>query len=53
MAERERMLQHELARQGGRFHFCLFDTPDRVQHMFWRFSERDIPRSWLLRRGLR
>jgi len=43
MAERERMLQHELARQGDGFIFCLFDTPDRVQHMFWRFLERDHP----------
>jgi predicted AlkP superfamily phosphohydrolase/phosphomutase len=43
MAERERMLQHELARQRDGFVFCLFDTPDRVQHMFWRFLERDHP----------
>jgi hypothetical protein len=20
--------------------FCLFDTPDRLQHMFWRFGSR-------------
>ena len=43
MAERERMLQHELSRQRDGFIFCLFDTPDRVQHMFWRFLERDHP----------
>ena len=23
--------------------YCLFDTPDRVQHMFWRFREPDHP----------
>jgi predicted AlkP superfamily phosphohydrolase/phosphomutase len=25
------------------FYFCLFDTPDRLQHMFWRFREPDHP----------
>jgi predicted AlkP superfamily phosphohydrolase/phosphomutase len=43
MAERERMLQHELARQRDGFIFCLFDTPDRLQHMFWRFREPNHP----------
>jgi predicted AlkP superfamily phosphohydrolase/phosphomutase len=37
------MLQHELARQRDGLVFCLFDTPDRVQHMFWRFLEPDHP----------
>ena len=23
--------------------YCLFDTPDRVQHLFWRFGEPDHP----------
>src|SRR5262249_50294527 len=23
--------------------YCLFDTPDRVQHMFWRYRESDHP----------
>ena len=23
--------------------YCLFDTPDRVQHLFWRFREPDHP----------
>src|SRR5262249_52703173 len=23
--------------------YCLFDTPDRVQHMFWRFLEPEHP----------
>ncbi len=43
LAERERMLQHELARKRDGLVFCLFDTPDRVQHMFWRFLEPDHP----------
>ncbi|HWP44002.1 MAG TPA: alkaline phosphatase family protein, partial [Blastocatellia bacterium] len=25
------------------FFFCLFDTPDRVAHMFWRFAESEHP----------
>ena len=36
LRERERMLLHELARFDQGLLFCLFDTPDRVQHMFWR-----------------
>ena len=44
-AEREAMFLHEL----GRFHegmlFCLFDTPDRAQHMLWRFRKPDHPAS--------
>ncbi|MBA2564691.1 MAG: alkaline phosphatase family protein [Gemmatimonadetes bacterium] len=43
LAEREAMLQHELARLDDGLLFCLFDTPDRVQHMFWRFREPDHP----------
>lgn len=43
LAERERMMQHELARFREGLFFCLFDTPDRVQHMFWRFREADHP----------
>ena len=23
--------------------YCLFDTPDRIQHMFWRYGEPDHP----------
>jgi predicted AlkP superfamily phosphohydrolase/phosphomutase len=41
--EREAMLLHELERfQDGLF-YCLFDTPDRVQHMFWRYRDTDHP----------
>jgi predicted AlkP superfamily phosphohydrolase/phosphomutase len=43
MREREAMLQHELARFKEGFLFCLFDTPDRLQHMFWRFGEPGHP----------
>jgi len=43
MREREAMLEHELARFKEGFLFCLFDTPDRVQHLFWRFREPDHP----------
>jgi predicted AlkP superfamily phosphohydrolase/phosphomutase len=39
LQERERMLQYELNRFREGFFFCLFDTPDRLQHMFWRPEE--------------
>lgn len=41
--ERESMLFYELNRLEEGLLFCLFDTPDRVQHMFWRFREPDHP----------
>jgi predicted AlkP superfamily phosphohydrolase/phosphomutase len=41
--ERERMMIHELERLKEGFFFVLFDTPDRLQHMFWRFVEPDHP----------
>lgn len=43
MREREAMLRHELHRLERGFLFALFDTPDRLQHMFWRFREPDHP----------
>lgn len=43
MREREAMLMHELARFREGFLFCLFDTPDRIQHLFWRFGEPEHP----------
>jgi predicted AlkP superfamily phosphohydrolase/phosphomutase len=43
LRERERMMMYELDRLNEGFFFCLFDTPDRVQHMFWRFGEQDHP----------
>ena len=41
--EREAMM-HRRARvvRRGLF-YCLFDTPDRIQHLFWRFREPDHP----------
>ena len=41
--EREAMMLHELGRLDGGLFFCLFDTPDRVQHMLWRSREPDHP----------
>jgi predicted AlkP superfamily phosphohydrolase/phosphomutase len=43
MRERQRMLLYELQRLRAGFLFCLFDTPDRLQHMFWRFREESHP----------
>lgn len=43
LREREQMLLHELERLEEGLLFCLFDTPDRVQHMFWRFREKEHP----------
>ncbi len=41
--ERAAMLRYELNRLDEGFLYCLFDTPDRVQHMFWRYGEPDHP----------
>ncbi len=41
--EREAMMLHELERFDKGMFFCLFDTPDRVQHMFWRYLEPNHP----------
>ncbi len=43
LRERERMMTFELERHREGFFFCLFDTPDRIQHMFWRFREPKHP----------
>jgi predicted AlkP superfamily phosphohydrolase/phosphomutase len=43
LRERERMMLYELDRLDEGFFFCLFDTPDRVAHMFWRFAESEHP----------
>ena len=42
-SEREKMMELELGRFNEGFFYCLYDTPDRVQHMFWRFREPDHP----------
>jgi predicted AlkP superfamily phosphohydrolase/phosphomutase len=41
--DRESMMLAELDSFEEGFFFCLFDTPDRIQHMFWRFCEADHP----------
>jgi predicted AlkP superfamily phosphohydrolase/phosphomutase len=41
--EREAMMRHELDSFEAGLFYCLFDTPDRVQHLFWRFREPDHP----------
>ena len=43
MSERRAMLMRELDRFDDGLLFCLFDTPDRIQHMMWRFREGDHP----------
>ena len=43
MRERERMLHYELDRFDTGLLFCLFDTPDRLQHMLWRHREPSHP----------
>jgi predicted AlkP superfamily phosphohydrolase/phosphomutase len=43
MHEREKMLLYELERMPEGLIFCLFDTPDRLQHIFWRFREKEHP----------
>jgi predicted AlkP superfamily phosphohydrolase/phosphomutase len=48
MREREAMLHHELARFDSGLLYCLFDTPDRLQHMFWRCRETDHPANRLM-----
>ncbi len=42
-AERSAMMRYELARHDAGLFFVLFDTPDRVQHMFWRYGEPEHP----------
>jgi len=41
--EREKMMKFELERFQEGFLFTLFDTPDRVQHMLWRFRDPGHP----------
>jgi predicted AlkP superfamily phosphohydrolase/phosphomutase len=43
LRERRKMMLYELERFKAGFFFCLFDTPDRLQHMFWRFREPEHP----------
>lgn len=43
LAEREKMALLELERTSEGLFFVVFDTPDRVQHMFWRFRDPEHP----------
>jgi predicted AlkP superfamily phosphohydrolase/phosphomutase len=43
LGERERVMRFELDRFNEGFFFILFDTPDRVQHMMWRFRDPNHP----------
>jgi predicted AlkP superfamily phosphohydrolase/phosphomutase len=43
LQERAQMMRYELDRLREGLFFCLFDTPDRLQHMFWRFGEKEHP----------
>jgi predicted AlkP superfamily phosphohydrolase/phosphomutase len=43
LRERAKMMRYELERFKQGLFFCLFDTPDRLQHMFWRFRENNHP----------
>jgi predicted AlkP superfamily phosphohydrolase/phosphomutase len=43
LAEREKMTFLELERFTEGLFFVVFDTPDRVQHMFWRFRDAEHP----------
>lgn len=42
-ADRERMFFDALEKTRQGLCVCVFDTTDRVQHMFWRYLEEDHP----------
>jgi predicted AlkP superfamily phosphohydrolase/phosphomutase len=44
MTEREKIFFHELSRFQQGILACVFDTTDRVQHMFWRYLSGEHPR---------
>lgn len=43
LREREAMMRYELERLREGLFFILYDTPDRLQHLFWRFLEDGHP----------
>ena len=43
LSEREHTMRFELDRFSEGLFFMLFDTPDRAQHMLWRFRDREHP----------
>lgn len=51
--DRERMLFDALEKTRQGLCACVFDTTDRVQHMFWRYLEEDHPAARDVPRGQR
>lgn len=41
--ERKRMLHLALDNRANDVTVCVFDTPDRIQHMFWRYRDSGPP----------
>jgi predicted AlkP superfamily phosphohydrolase/phosphomutase len=41
--EREAMMLDGLESFSDGLFYCLFDTPDRIQHLFWRYTQPDHP----------
>lgn len=41
--ERRAMMHRELQRFDDGLFYILYDTPDRIQHLFWRYNEPDHP----------
>jgi predicted AlkP superfamily phosphohydrolase/phosphomutase len=41
--ERRAMMNSELSYFDDGLFYVLFDTPDRIQHLFWRYTEPDHP----------
>ena len=37
------MMHRELASFDDGLFYVLYDTPDRIQHLFWRYNEPDHP----------
>ncbi|MFB6347289.1 MAG: alkaline phosphatase family protein [bacterium] len=44
LEERVAMLKHELTSFEDGIFNCVFDIPDRIQHMFWRFEDKKHPK---------
>ncbi|MBD3272680.1 MAG: hypothetical protein GF384_09115 [Elusimicrobia bacterium] len=43
MREKKAMLDYELARLQNGLLFCYFESPDIIQHMFWRYRDQKHP----------
>lgn len=43
MQERERLFFHALEEFDAGILACVFDSPDRIQHMFWRYMDPNHP----------